>query len=174
MQPENAPERPNRVVTCQVCGVQMPQRYLVGHLQGHAQGAQPTEVPENAELQVETPDPDVLMNDAAQTRQSAGMLVCPACAEFVAEVEFGSHMQAQHSNWCPLCQSRTKDLAGHLSSNHRLKPMQTAVPYERNWKTQKRYICLGCKKKVSVFSYPKHEGPHNPTRGPAQPGGTGD
>ena len=167
MQRENAPERPNRVVTCQVCGVQMPQRYLVGHMQGHAQSAQPKEIPENAAVQAGTPDL-LALNETAQARQSAGMLVCPACAGFVAEVEFSSHMQAQHSNWCPLCQSRTKDLAGHLSSNHHVKPMQTPVPYERNWKTQKRFICLGCKKKVSVWSYPKHEGPHGPMRGPAQ------
>jgi hypothetical protein len=169
MQHENALERPNRVVTCHVCGVQMPQRYLERHLQGHAQGAQPTEVPENESVQAGTPDPQAL-NETAHDRQSSGSLVCPACAVFIAEVEFSSHMQAQHNNWCPLCLSQTKDLAGHLSSYHRLKPVKTDVPYERNWKAQKRFICLGCKKKVSVFSYPKHEGHYSPTRGPAQPG----
>lgn len=169
---KNTPERPNRVVTCQVCGVQMPQRYLAGHMQGHAQpavDAQPV-VAEQPVVAKQPPAPEDApepqpLNDAAAERQPAGMLICPACAEFVAEDEFTGHMQALHTNWCPLCHARTKDLSEHLRSRHLLKPMQPFPPYERSWETQKRFICLGCKKKVSVWSYPRHEQPHGATRG---------
>ena len=166
---KSPPERPNRVVTCQVCGVQMPQRYLVGHMQGHEQARAETlpAMPETALVQGGTPEPQT-MDDVASEKQPSGMLICPACADFVAEGDFTNHMQAQHTNWCPLCQARTKDLSDHLKSKHLLKPIQPPPLYERSWETQKRFICLGCKKKVSVWSYPKHEGPHGATRGLAQ------
>ena len=165
---ENAPERPNRVVTCQTCGVQMPQRYLAKHMQGHAQAAQSPDLAGDGPGQSETMVPPAL-KDTGPGRESAGTLICPVCKDFVAEDDLNSHMQALHSNWCPLCHARTKGLVEHLRARHRLKPMQAVVGFERNWETQKRYICLGCKKKVSVWSYPKHEGPHGAARGPAQP-----
>ena len=162
-------ERPNRVVTCQVCRVQMPQRYLVNHMKAHELAPDtslpvvPTKEPELEETV------DVLpVDDAKSAKSSTTMLVCPACRQFVSEEDFASHMQVQHNNWCPLCYARASDLMEHLNSKHLLKLMQPPPRYERNWETQKRFICLGCKKKVSVWSYPKHEGPHGATSGLAQ------
>ena len=162
----NAPARPNRVVTCQTCGVQMPQRYMAKHLKLHEQAAveAPAPAPENALATDGAPDPQP-QDDAAPGQQPAGMLICPACAAFVAQDEFTNHMQALHTNWCPLCHTKSKDLSEHLRSRHLLKPIQPPLLYERNWDTQKRFICLGCKKKVSVWSYPRHELPHGATRG---------
>lgn len=167
---KNAPERPNRVVTCQTCGVQMPQRYLAGHMKQHepAPVEAPAAAPENAPEGAPDPQPPDI---AAPGTQPAGMLVCPACADFIAEADFTTHMQAQHTNWCPLCHARTRDLAEHLKSKHLLRPIQPPPPYERSWETQKRFICLDCKKKVSVWSYPKHQGPHGTKHGLAQRGG---
>jgi hypothetical protein len=151
----NTSERPNRVVTCQVCGTQMPQRYLAAHLKGHSSAKG-----ESLPGLVESSAADVIAEP-----EHPGNLVCPACAAFVAEEEFATHMLTEHMNWCPLCLAKTKDLAGHLSSNHRLKPIQPVPAYTRSWKTQKRFICLQCKKKVSVASYPRHERPHSTSRG---------
>lgn len=166
MMNKNAPERPNRVVTCQVCGVQMPQRYLPKHMKQHEQAAGEalTAAPENTAEQEGAPEPQVL-DTAEPGRAHSDTMICPACAAFVTEQEFANHMQVNHTNWCPLCHARTKDLSEHLRSRHWLRPIQPAPLYERNWETQKRFICLGCKKKVSVWSYPKHEQPHGATRG---------
>jgi len=142
----------------------MPRRYLARHAQGHAPArvaaltvdAEPAPAPEAG------PDPQPLDDGVTPGKQRAGMQICPACAVFVAPAEFSDHMLAQHSHWCPLCQAQTRDLAGHLSSTHRLKPILPAPAYLRSWQTQPRFICLGCQKKVSVRSYPKHEQPTAP------------
>jgi hypothetical protein len=166
MTDKTSAERPNRVVTCQMCGVKMPQRYLARHMQGHAQPAADSlpVSPENAPEQESSPEQPPQL-DANSGDERSGNIICPACAGFVAEEEFANHMQAQHTNWCPLCHARAKDLAEHLHSRHLLKPIQPAPLYARSWETQKRFICLGCKKKVSVWSYPKHAAPHGATRG---------
>jgi hypothetical protein len=161
----NTSVRPNRVVTCQVCGTQMPQRYLPAHLMEHAAV--------KAELPPEMAESTVAEVAAAPEKEHSGSMVCPACSAFVAEEEFAHHMLVEHMNWCPLCLARTKDLAGHLSSRHRLKPILPAPDYQRNWQIQKRFICLQCKKKVSVVSYPRHERPHSTTPGPASQAETG-
>ena len=167
MMNQNKTERPNRVVTCQVCRVQMPQRYLVSHMKAHelAPDAVSPVVPTNKPEETL----DALPVDGSRAgKPSNAMQVCPACRQFVSEEDFANHMQAQHNNWCPLCYASTRDLMVHLNSKHLLKLMQPPPFYERDWETQKRFICLGCKKKVSVWSYPKHEGPHGATRGLAQ------
>jgi hypothetical protein len=144
----------------------MPQRYLPKHMKQHEQaaGEAPPAVAENTLEQAQAPMPPA-QAAVAPVNEHSDTLICPACAAFVSEHEFANHMQVNHTNWCPLCQARTKDLAEHLRSRHLLKPIQPAPLYERNWDTQKRFICLGCKKKVSVWSYPKHEQPHGRTRG---------
>ena len=165
----NQTERPNRVVTCQICRVQMPQRYLAGHMKAHETAplaALPVDPANQPEPEQTLDAPPV--EDAAAGKQAIATLVCPACGQFVSEEDFANHMQAQHTNWCPLCHARATDLMEHLNRKHLLKPIQPPPLYERNWETQKRFICLGCKKKVSVWSYPKHEGPHGATRRLAQ------
>lgn len=165
----NKTERPNRVVTCQICRVQMPQRYLAGHMKAHEQAplaALPVVLANQPEPEETRDTPPV--DDTTAVNQAIAMLNCPACGQFVSEENFANHMQAQHTNWCPLCHARTRDLMEHLNDKHLLKPIQPPPLYECNWETQKRFICLGCKKKVSVWSYPKHEGPHGATRGLAQ------
>lgn len=171
MMNKNASERPNRVVTCQVCGVQMPQRYLPKHMKLHEQAAGepllavPESIPDQEETLEQQATEAALSEKARLEKAHSDTMICPACAAFVSEQEFANHMQVYHTNWCPLCSARAKDLSEHLRSKHWLKPIQPAPLYERSWKTQKRFICLGCKKKVSVWSYPKHEQPHGATSG---------
>ncbi len=132
-------DRPNRMVTCTICGAQMPQRFLAAHQKQHSPSDGPQPAPE---------------------KSPGGTLLCPACGQFVMEVDFSLHMTGSHADWCPLCRAVPKDLLDHLKRSHHVKPIQPFPDFGRSWQTQPRYVCLWCKKNISVWSYPRHAQPH--------------
>ena len=137
-------DRPNRMVSCPICGAQMPQRFLAGHQKQHEPGV------ENAPAE-----------SAPGSRQErTGTLLCPACGQFVMEADFSAHMASSHAGWCVLCRGLPKDLLDHLKRSHHVKPIQPSPGFGHNWQAQPRFVCLWCKKNISVWSYPKHAQPH--------------
>ena len=137
-------DRPNRLAACSICGAKMPQRFLARHQKLH----EPTR---------EDAPPEAAQNF---NQEQAGTLLCPACGQFVVAADFPDHMTGSHSGWCPLCRTLPRDLLDHLKRSHHLKPLQPFPESGHNWQTQPRYLCLWCKKNVSVASYPEHAKPH--------------
>ena len=131
----SAPDRPNRLATCPHCGARMPRRFLTAHQQQHDPAAPDSPTP-------------------------GGTLLCPACGQFIPPADFPAHMSAAHPNWCPLCRALPADLLDHLKRSHHVKPIEPALGFGPNWQTQPRFVCLWCKKNISVWSYPRHAQPH--------------
>jgi hypothetical protein len=179
--------RATRLVACPECGVQMPQRYLAAHRRQHgpaadeespyeqaaaeesaakeAGGSTDSAVPEGNRHDNSQPgepsQPQRPLDGPAASKEQPGMLVCPACAAFVAEDGLTLHMQERHVGWCPLCHTNSANLAGHLQSRHHMRPILPAPPYGRNWQARPRFTCMWCKKDISVWAYPRHEQPHH-------------
>jgi hypothetical protein len=142
---------PNRLATCPVCGDQMPRRFLAGHQKKHAPAGE------------ETPGDSA----SGPKPERGGTLLCPACGQFVLEADFAAHMTDNHATWCPLCRTLPSDLLDHLKRSHHVKPLQPSPGFGHGWQTQARFVCLWCKKNISVWSYPKHAQPHGQRENPS-------